>query len=65
MYICLCNGLTDNQVKQVVADGGACRPREVYAACGCRAQCGRCTRMIVGMLREDRITPTASSVHRA
>ena len=35
MYICLCNALTDHQVRQAVADG-ACRPREVYGACGCR-----------------------------
>jgi len=53
MYICLCNGITDDQVRQVAADGAA-RPREVYSACGCRAQCGRCTRTILTILREDR-----------
>jgi bacterioferritin-associated ferredoxin len=24
----------------------------VYAACGCHAQCGRCTRTILGIIRE-------------
>jgi bacterioferritin-associated ferredoxin len=51
MYVCLCNALTEAQAKWAVADG-ARRPREVYAACGCGAQCGRCTRTILGIIRE-------------
>ena len=30
---------------------GAARPREVYTACDCRAQCGGCTRTIVSIIR--------------
>ena len=51
MYVCLCNGLTECQVRRAV-EGGACRPREVYGACGCRAQCGSCTRMILSAIRD-------------
>ena len=51
MYVCLCNALTDRQVRQAVADG-ACRPREVYAACGCRAQCSSCARAILATIRD-------------
>ena len=51
MYICLCNGLTDCRIQQAVA-AGACRPKEVYAACGCKAQCGGCTRSILALIRE-------------
>jgi bacterioferritin-associated ferredoxin len=51
MYICSCNSLTDTQVKYVVQEG-ACRPRDVYAACGCYAQCGGCTKMILGVIRD-------------
>ena len=51
MYVCLCNGLTDCQVRRAV-EGGACRPREVYGACGCRAQCGTCVRMILAAIRD-------------
>lgn len=51
MYICLCNGLTDSQIAKAIAEGAA-RPREVYASCGCGAQCGRCTAAILGMVRE-------------
>ncbi len=53
MYICLCNALTDGQIKQAVA-AGAKKPRDVYAACQCGAQCGGCTRTILGLIREDR-----------
>ena len=51
MYVCLCNALTDRQVRQAVADG-ACRPREVYGACGCRAQCSSCARAILVTIRD-------------
>lgn len=51
MYVCLCNALTDGQVKEAVA-AGARRPRDVYAACNCQGQCGTCTRTILGMIRE-------------
>ena len=57
MYICLCNGLTDGQVKQAIATG-ASRPREVYAACQCGAQCGGCTRTILGLIRETAMEPS-------
>jgi bacterioferritin-associated ferredoxin len=40
MYVCLCNALTDRQVKQAAATAGTTKPSSVYAACGCRAQCG-------------------------
>lgn len=51
MYICLCNALTDAQVSHAVQEG-ASRPRDVYDACGCRARCGGCTKMILGVIRD-------------
>jgi bacterioferritin-associated ferredoxin len=51
MIICLCNALTDAQLSDAVSQG-ARRPRDVYAACACKAQCGGCTRTILGMIRE-------------
>ena len=51
MYICLCNALTDKQVHQAVANG-ACRPRDVYGACGCRAQCSSCARAMLAAIRD-------------
>ena len=57
MVVCLCNALSDRQVGQAIREG-ARRPREVYAACGCRAQCGACTRMLLGLIRDQ-----ASATH--
>jgi bacterioferritin-associated ferredoxin len=52
VYICLCNALTDRRLKQAVADANGTRPGDVYAACGCRAQCGQCVKAVIQMLRE-------------
>ena len=58
MILCLCNALTDTQLADAVAKG-ACRPRDVYAACDCKAQCGTCTRTILGMIRDFATTGAA------
>jgi bacterioferritin-associated ferredoxin len=41
MYVCSCNRLTDTQVEDAIC-AGAASPGDVYAACGCSPQCGRC-----------------------
>ena len=51
MYVCLCNALTECEVRRAVQDGAG-RPREVYGACGCRAQCGTCARAILATIRD-------------
>jgi bacterioferritin-associated ferredoxin len=63
MILCLCNALSEAQLAEAVADG-ARRPREVYAACGCTAQCGTCTRAILAMIR-DPGRPATAREHRA
>jgi len=50
MYFCLCNALNEAQIGHAVRQG-ASRPRDVYAACGCRAQCGGCTKAVLGIIR--------------
>jgi bacterioferritin-associated ferredoxin len=52
VYICLCNALTDQRLKQAVAASGSQRPCDVYAACGCRAQCGQCVRAVLRLVRD-------------
>lgn len=65
MYICLCNALTDSRIEEAVA-GGAHRPRDVYGACGCRAQCGTCTKAILCLIRDARAgTAAAAAGHAA
>jgi bacterioferritin-associated ferredoxin len=52
VYICLCNALTDKRVKQAVADTGSRRLGDVYEACGCRAQCGKCVQTVLRLVRD-------------
>jgi bacterioferritin-associated ferredoxin len=59
MILCLCNALSDKQVTEAV-EKGASKPRDVYAHCACKAQCGTCTRMILSMIR-DLAAPAAQS----
>jgi bacterioferritin-associated ferredoxin len=62
MIVCLCNALTDRQLSDAVAQG-ARRPRDVYTACACKAQCGTCTRMILGMIRDVMVQGTGQDAN--
>nr|WP_294567249.1 (2Fe-2S)-binding protein [uncultured Rhodopila sp.] len=52
MYVCLCNALTDRALLQAASAIGSTRPGQVYAACGCRLQCGQCVRGVAKLLRD-------------
>jgi len=41
MYVCLCKGITDQQIKDAV-EGGANSFREVRKSLGVATQCGKC-----------------------
>ena len=56
MYICLCNALTDHNVR-AAALAGASRPSEIYRACGCAAHCGTCAATVRRILNEARTAP--------
>ncbi|MHA7652762.1 (2Fe-2S)-binding protein [Mycobacterium sp. ML4] len=45
MFVCLCNGVTSQQVADVVA-AGASTTNQVAAACGAGTDCGRCRRTV-------------------
>ena len=51
MYICLCNALTDGDLRPHTT-GGACSVSMVYQACGCQPQCGKCVPFVRQMLRQ-------------
>ena len=51
VYMCLCNALTDKTLKQAAEAIGSVKASQVYAACGCRLQCGQCVRAVIDMLR--------------
>ncbi len=41
MYVCICKGITDNQIKDAVC-GGATTLRKVRTQLGAMSQCGKC-----------------------
>jgi bacterioferritin-associated ferredoxin len=54
MIVCSCNGFSDADVRRVCCgEGGQCAKRvaEVYAHLDCRAECGTCTRTVLGLMR--------------
>ena len=56
MYICICNGFTDRQVR-IVCDQQQCRVSDIYKALGCAPKCGKCVPMLKELAR-----PAASIV---
>jgi bacterioferritin-associated ferredoxin len=60
VYICLCNALTDKQVKQAVAANGFRRLVDVYEACGCQAQCGQCAQAVLRLVRDQQEIKSAA-----
>jgi bacterioferritin-associated ferredoxin len=45
MYVCLCVGVTNQTVSDIV-EQGASTSKEVAAACGAGGDCGRCRRTL-------------------
>ena len=41
MYLCICNAITDRQVR-ALAESGITQAQDVYRALGCAPQCGKC-----------------------
>lgn len=51
MYVCLCNALTDRQIRAAIEQGGARTPAQVFRRLGCAPRCGKCLPMVVQMTR--------------
>jgi bacterioferritin-associated ferredoxin len=60
MYVCLCNALTESQVRAAAA-AGATRPKDVFRSCGCGAQCASCKRMMLALLHDRTAAPAAAA----
>ena len=52
MYVCLCKGITDTQIRAAVADG-ASSLREVHSTLGVASQCGKCGLIARDIVRES------------
>ena len=51
MYVCLCNGVTDHEIREVAAAGCRTLP-ELTMRTGCGATCGSCLDMAQAILDE-------------
>jgi bacterioferritin-associated ferredoxin len=60
MYVCLCVGVTNQTVSDVVAQG-ASTSKEVAAACGAGGDCGRCRRTLRAIIESSRKLDAATA----
>lgn len=60
MYICLCKGITDSQIRTAVADGMS-NYRELRLALGLSSQCGKCA-VLAREVFNEALTATDSSL---
>lgn len=61
MYVCICNAITDRQVRSL-ADGSRKTVADVHRALGVRVQCGKCVRGIKDLVEKSAATVTATSI---
>lgn len=54
MYVCVCNAVTEDDVRGCMLDGGCGGVREVKDACGWKPGCGSCTRRLYSLVSEVR-----------
>ncbi|KRW62260.1 bacterioferritin-associated ferredoxin [Pseudomonas sp. TTU2014-080ASC] len=51
MYVCLCEGVTDGQIREAIYEG-CCSYREVRTSLGIASQCGKCACLAKQVVRE-------------
>lgn len=51
MYVCLCMGVSDREIKKLVREG-ACTVDEVMRCSGAGTRCGTCVAEIAGLVGE-------------
>ncbi|BBZ12219.1 (2Fe-2S)-binding protein [Mycobacterium branderi] len=61
MFVCLCNGITNNMVAEVVAQG-ASTTKQIAEACGAGADCGRCRHTLRAILGASSNSATRAPV---
>ena len=55
MYVCICNGVTDHQIREA-AEQGVATVGELTMRTGCGASCGSCLDMAADLLHKARNT---------
>ncbi len=51
MYVCLCEGVTDGQIRDAIYEG-CCSYRDVRNTLGVASQCGKCASLAKQVVRE-------------
>lgn len=51
MYVCICNGHRDHEIRAAAESGLRC-PRTIYAQLGKPARCGRCLDLAAELIEE-------------
>lgn len=51
MYVCLCQGVTDGQIRDAIYEG-CCNYRDVRESLGVGTQCGKCACMAKQVVRD-------------
>lgn len=55
MYVCLCKGVTDHQIREAISEG-ASSMRDLRAVLDVANQCGKCGRDCKSLLSENLVT---------
>ena len=52
MYVCICNSVTDSDIRDAVING-VCNMRQLRQSTGCGSKCGSCKEMAVEILQQS------------
>ncbi|MGD8475903.1 MAG: bacterioferritin-associated ferredoxin [Burkholderiales bacterium] len=61
MYICLCNGVTENQIRNAVSEGAATL-HDLRSTLGVASCCGRCAECAQQVIEETCMAPIAAEL---
>ena len=64
MYVCICNQVTDHEIREAV-HAGASRLRDIQRNLGVATQCGKCGEMAKCILKETLAERQGSCTMRA
>lgn len=64
MYVCLCKGITDTQIKDAI-NQGACSMRDLRSDLDVATQCGKCARDCKSILLENMTSNQSAAMANA
>ncbi|GLT16225.1 bacterioferritin-associated ferredoxin [Vibrio zhanjiangensis] len=55
MYVCLCHGVSDKKIKQLILEEGITDIKQIKKCTALGSQCGKCVKMAKEILNENEI----------